>query len=369
MPINQSVGLSRPLYEQIQIDLIRKIESGLFVDHQRIPSENELCREYGVSRITATKALTELALNGYIYRLQGKGSFVVPAADRPVSDVRKTQAEPCQVGFVIPASLDYHTAGLVRGVSGIFSFPQFIVNVIRSDSAEAEEYILQYFYRNRFDGVLIFPNDFEYYNNTILQMHLNQYPFVLVDRMFQQLNCPYVTCDNAEASKLAVEYLRRCGHNKIGFAAATSFREQAASIRYQAYAQTVRQLGMPVLAYENLFSNPRQTGYLDELLNDITAGKATALLVSSSGCAVQLHQFFQQHQIRVPDDVSIICFDNPCLYSSSTNFFTYIDQDSYQMGAEAGKILRYLITKEGEAPSLHSVFRPKLVECNSVRKL
>ena len=348
---------------------MRKIETGFYEDHQRIPSENELCREYGVSRITATKALTELALCGYIYRVQGKGSFVVPAEDRPVSVAYKAAVKPYMIGFVVPPSWDHHSVNLIRGISSVLSFPRFVVNVIQSDSMESEEYILQHFYQNRYDGLLIFPNDFEFYSNTILQMHLNQYPFVLVDRLFQQLNCPYVTCDNAEASKLAVEYLHNCGHSKIGFASFVSFQEQVTSIRYNAYMQTMKQFDLPAIAYENLFDNPQQPRKLQDLLNDITSGKITALIASNSGCAVQLHQFFQQHQIRVPDDVSIICFDNPCLYSSSTNFFTYIDQDSYQMGAEAGKILRYLITKEGEAPSLHSVFRPKLVECNSVRKL
>lgn len=369
MSLNQSFTSSKPLYEQIQSDLIQKIETGVFEEHQRIPSENELSREYGVSRITATKALTELALNGYIYRVQGKGSFVAPVQDRPTPTSGNGNTKPYLVGFVIPSSWDYHSVNLIRGITSTLSFPQFIVNTFRSDSTESEEYILHHFYQNHYDGILLFPNDFEFYSDTILQMHLNQYPFVLIDRIFQKLNCSYVTSDNPGGSEIAVEHLLQKGHTKIGFAGYVSFREQVTSLRYNGYVEAMNKHGLNILAYENLFGQPQQQKMLHHLLEDITYGKVTALIASNSGCAIKMVEFFQKHQIRVPEEVSIICFDNPSLYISSTNFFTYIDQDSYNMGAEAGKILKSLITKEGDALSFQRVLRPTLVENHSVRTL
>ena len=69
---------SIPMYEQIQNELMEQIQSGFFQPGDRIPSEKELAERYHVSRITAVKALTELALNGYIYRLQVRGYFANP---------------------------------------------------------------------------------------------------------------------------------------------------------------------------------------------------------------------------------------------------------------------------------------------------
>ena len=57
-------------YEVIQKELTEKIQNGIFKPNERIPSEKEIVEQYGVSRITATKALTELSLNGYIYRIR-----------------------------------------------------------------------------------------------------------------------------------------------------------------------------------------------------------------------------------------------------------------------------------------------------------
>jgi len=65
-----------PIYYQIKETLKEKIESGSMDPHERLPSERELEEEYGISRMTARRALTELESEGYAYREQGKGSFV-----------------------------------------------------------------------------------------------------------------------------------------------------------------------------------------------------------------------------------------------------------------------------------------------------
>lgn len=60
----------------IQEDFKRKIRSWELRENQRIMSEAEICRHYGVSRITAVRALNNLAEEAYIKRIPGKGSFV-----------------------------------------------------------------------------------------------------------------------------------------------------------------------------------------------------------------------------------------------------------------------------------------------------
>lgn len=63
-------------YEQISAELIREIETGQLSIGSKLPSEKELCEQYGVSRITIRKALAELETSEYIEKRQGQGSFV-----------------------------------------------------------------------------------------------------------------------------------------------------------------------------------------------------------------------------------------------------------------------------------------------------
>jgi len=107
-------GLDRrssvPLYYQLQELLHQQIASGRFKVGDALPSEGELCRLFGVSRIVVRQALQVLVDDGEVVRMQGKGTFVsepkvdlvagglvrvlsAPAHDVEILDAHRTQVE------------------------------------------------------------------------------------------------------------------------------------------------------------------------------------------------------------------------------------------------------------------------------------
>ena len=82
------------MYERIYADLLAKIQNGDYQPGDRLPSEKESAELYGVSRITAKKAMDMLAKENQINREPGRGSFVCsPAA---VVEMKKESREDCQ---------------------------------------------------------------------------------------------------------------------------------------------------------------------------------------------------------------------------------------------------------------------------------
>ncbi|WP_409424463.1 histidine utilization repressor [Pseudoalteromonas sp. RW-H-Ap-1] len=65
-----------PKFTQIKQFIVDKIRSGLWLENQRVPSENELAKQFTVSRMTARRALSELTDAGILTRSQGLGTFV-----------------------------------------------------------------------------------------------------------------------------------------------------------------------------------------------------------------------------------------------------------------------------------------------------
>ena len=74
-----------PKYQQIKHYILDHIECGEWPVSYRVPSENKLCDQFGVSRMTARKALQELTADGVLVRSQGLGTFV--AELRPQSSM------------------------------------------------------------------------------------------------------------------------------------------------------------------------------------------------------------------------------------------------------------------------------------------
>jgi GntR family transcriptional regulator len=64
------------LYLQLTRIFLEEIHSGRWCIDQRIPSEEELCSQYEVSKITVRQAINNLVSDGYIVKIQGKGTFV-----------------------------------------------------------------------------------------------------------------------------------------------------------------------------------------------------------------------------------------------------------------------------------------------------
>ena len=66
----------QPLYMQVKEHILDNIQSGTWAAGSRVPSENELVESFGISRMTANRALRELSADGYLARVPGVGTFV-----------------------------------------------------------------------------------------------------------------------------------------------------------------------------------------------------------------------------------------------------------------------------------------------------
>lgn len=82
-PAAQPETSALALYQQIKDHIARKIQDGSWKAGDRLPSENDLVTQFGMSRMTVNRALRELAEQGRIVRVAGVGSFV--AEDKPQS--------------------------------------------------------------------------------------------------------------------------------------------------------------------------------------------------------------------------------------------------------------------------------------------
>ncbi|AFV03456.1 Transcriptional regulator, GntR family [Dehalobacter sp. UNSWDHB] len=72
----------RPLYEQIKEKLKALIISGVLKPNERVPSVREMAQSLTINPNTIQKAYKDLELEGYIYAIRAKGSFVTPFADK-----------------------------------------------------------------------------------------------------------------------------------------------------------------------------------------------------------------------------------------------------------------------------------------------
>lgn len=95
-----------PIYQQLEGILQARIASGEWAQGGRIPSENELNREYGLSRMTVRGVLNKLAADGLVVRVPGRGTFVAAEKISAVSPAYRGIREQLEVlGYSISTRL------------------------------------------------------------------------------------------------------------------------------------------------------------------------------------------------------------------------------------------------------------------------
>jgi GntR family transcriptional regulator len=93
-----------PIFEQIQMQILRFIDVGALAPGDKLPSIRSLARENGINPNTVAKAFAELESNGYVYSIPKKGYYV---AEQKSDDLRKER--------IIKALAALRDSGISRG--------------------------------------------------------------------------------------------------------------------------------------------------------------------------------------------------------------------------------------------------------------
>ena len=186
---------------------------------------------------------------------------------------------------------------------------------------ELEEQVKLMYSQKRVDGFIILYSDPEDPDRKYLMD--NDVPFVIVGAPegFEN-DITYIDNDNQLMGKKAVEYLYQKGHREILFVT-DDLKSEVSSERYFGYLRGMEKLELD--SNPALLFNRRDPMVLEELIQNIEESKATALIVIADTISVRITQFLSYHQLSVPDDISIITFNNSAYSTLVHPYLTTFD--------------------------------------------
>lgn len=197
--------------------------------------------------------------------------------------------------------------------------------------------------RRWIDGILLVPATDRYEDiEAICEIGL---PLVLLDRWVQGCKLPQVTSNNREVSAEAVRMLYESGGRRIAFIGSI-LQNSTAIDRYQGYCDAIQSLGLPF--DESLICRmPRysmQYGY--EATNVVLQHNADAIFAANSMLCLGTVKRLIEKGVKIPDDISIIGFDDYAWTEIISPPLTAVTQDANLMGQRAGEMLLQLINEK-----------------------
>jgi len=274
------------------------------------------------------------------------------------------------IGLIIPDITNIFFSNLVRGVQDVCEKQGYSVLVVNSDdSQEKEGRYLKLLYSQRVEGIILTVAGYreEEFPEEELSL-LKKMNIVLIDREINGMTTPIVKVKNFAGAYSAVKYLLTMGHKKILYLAGIEGtktnherRKGYLSALKKARISWKKELTADFrldTAYQKIMYHWPQLKNSDEL--------PTAIFAANDLMAIGALKAFTQLKVRVPEEVSIMGFDNIPFSDCTYPPLTTIAQPTYLMGQKAVETLVKLINKKKIKKSIE--FETELIERDSVSR-
>ena len=321
------------LHIQVAAILKKRIHSGTWPNGSSIPSEKELCAEFDVARGTVRQALANLEAEGYLSREQGRGTFV------QWNEFSASRSRSQRLAFVVPYVRDSSVPTILVGFQQVAEEANFsvIFNHVNNDLQQQERVIMKLIDEN-VAGIALYPITSEHIE-IIENLNNARFPIVLIDRYLRTVSTDYVMTDHFGGAIRGTHYLFNMGHTRVGFA---TWLSPAVSMehRFLGYSQALAERGLPL--EERLICRVEGYPVIDQApMEAFLSGsdRPTAVFAANDRIAIALYRAAAKVGLSVPDDLSVLGFDDLDVSAHLEPPLTTMAQPFLKIGRAAAELL------------------------------
>lgn len=239
-----------------------------------------------------------------------------------------------------------------------------VILIDTSEDEQNEQEGVRSLISRKVDGILIAPAGGD---PAFLESVAQQTPVVCIDRCFAETSLPYVVTDNFRGGREATQYLIDHGHERILCIQGVRHSMPSAE-RVAGYRQALAENGIKQRAQVAGDGFSIRNGYEQTLRALHLRQRPTAIFALSNTILLGALKAIRELRLRIPDDISVLSFDNYEYLDYLDPSVTRISQPSAEIGAQAMEILLRRIN--GDAPQAVQLrLAPTLVACRSVKRL
>lgn len=189
----------------------------------------------------------------------------------------------------------------------------------------------------RVDGILLLSSRRD--DPVIRFLHRDEFPFVLIGRSPEFEDILSVDTNNVQAAYDATEHLIAQGHERIGFVSGPP-QLVISQDRLQGYQQALKEAGLPMKQHWTVEGEfLQESGYRAMSMIMSLPEPPTALVVIDDVVAIGVLRGLTEIGFKVPDDISLISFNNIAMSQLTSPPLTTVDIGIYQLGYSASQVL------------------------------
>jgi len=332
-------------WDQIAEAVRAEIRNGSRVVGDKLPSENELVVTWGVSRMTAHRAMKELQREGLVLRRRGRGTVVasVPGSHSGTIAVLLHHTESAFEGEYL------------GGVRMILPDDYRVLYFSMEDRATREAQCLQRM-RKEADAIIFLPTCSPENSRLLLSIIESGKPVICVDRYPEEPPIDAVVTDNYGAVVEALRHLHSRGHSRMAYFGSYDPHVSAARERYLGFADSMVEFGCEnVDEYTRWISTgPLRSAAVDAAKDALfrlqrLPEPITAAVCVNDKCMSVILEACDGLGLSVPNDIEMVSFCEAPLWTlRNAESINRIVQQTKAMGEIAARKVKAML--EGEPP-------------------
>lgn len=227
---------------------------------------------------------------------------------------------------------------LARGVEDVASDADFTVIFCNTDESEVEEArYLQVLLQKQVDGFLLVPAQSKAGAVEMIRQHGE--PVVILDRRIPKSDVDIVRCDSEGGAYDLTRLLVSLGHRQIAVLSGPR-GVSTAEDRVAGYRRALQEAQIPVNDNTIFFGEFNQEGGYENARRALSLyPRPTAIFAANNFIAIGAMKALQDAGLEVPEDISLVGFDDLPPAMISFPFFTVVSQPAYEMGRQATQLL------------------------------
>lgn len=329
-----------PRWQAIHDEIRARIGSGELRPGDPLPADDELAAQWGVSRLTAHRALYELARGGAVRRTRGAGTVVA----EPVLPPRPIVAA---VVFTLTQRFE---ADLISAVANALGDEYRIEVAETRHDPEREAFLLRRLVRES-DAVVLFPTCAPENDSLVAEVTASGYPLICLDHYPDGVVCDAVLSDHYGAARAGMERLLDRGHRRVAHLTDMETHVVSTAERLRAYEDALRARGehpkrlvrsFPYLAPNTVREYEQAQQLVHDALAAMLSGSEppTAVFCMRHLYGVVAMEALDRLGKRVPEEIEVLTFvDRHSILMSHPERTARIFQDLDEIGRlAAGKI-------------------------------
>ncbi|MHC5268855.1 LacI family DNA-binding transcriptional regulator [Enterococcus sp. LJL98] len=272
------------------------------------------------------------------------------------------------IGMIVPDVTDFFFSKMVEGAENYLTPLGYKLILCHSQqSLEKETQLLQDLSHRSVDGVLLATPNLMAEGYTYGSDFYRKMPLILIDRGINQRDSGRLIIKEYEGAYQAVNHLIQQGHRKIALLKENGSYYQLQE-RYNAYRHALKDAEIPYKKHYVALGDLTIEGGYQAAKQVLTNPEITAVFCSNDAMAIGCYRAIYEAVKRVPEDISVIGFDDIELTKTLTPALTTVNQPIFEIGFTAAKFLIDAIEfPERRIPN--KIFETKLILRESVNDI